>query len=69
MPAGMQAVVALVKKTGANAAWDAPAQAANVALAGFPITGFTAGEAVGELQVTIRGGMRSRKMRILAMSR
>src|SRR5262245_9383506 len=48
MPAGMQAQVALVKKA---TAWEAPAVSANVVGAGFPIRGFTAGEAVGELQI------------------
>lgn len=48
MPAGMQGKVALVKKA---TAWDAVAASANVVNAGFPIRGFTAGEAVGDLQV------------------
>jgi hypothetical protein len=48
MPAGMQVTAALVKKTPNLGSWGAIGQTANVALAGFPITGITVGEPVGE---------------------
>jgi hypothetical protein len=57
MPAGMQATAALVKKTPNAGSWAAIAQTANVALAGFPITGLTVGEPVGELIVDTTWGL------------
>lgn len=56
MPAGMQATAALVKKTPNLGSWGAIGQTANVALAGFPITGLTVGEPVGELIVDTTWG-------------
>ena len=51
MPAGMQVTVALIKKATAAGAWAAAGTDTNVVLAGFPITGWTIGEPVGELIV------------------
>jgi hypothetical protein len=51
MPAGMQVTVGLIKKATAAGAWAAAGTDTNVPLAGFPITGWTIGEPVGELIV------------------
>lgn len=56
MPAGMQVTVGLVKKTPNAGSWGAVGQTANVALAGFPITGMTIGEPVGEIIVDTTWG-------------